>query len=151
LSFRLKALQNAPLSHNAEFLLTITDHQTINLVKPFTLRLGKVPVAIVHLSSGSGSASAMKAAIDGLQVPCEFLATLPSRTNLYSYSTLFVSLGTTSGNIHTLTTDESNKLANYLFNGGKLYMEGYPTWYFRIRPLFILFQVHSPSSPCLFL
>jgi PKD repeat protein len=128
LSFRIQALQNAPQAHNAEFLLTITDHQTINLIKPFTLKLGKVPVAIVCLSPNPVSASEMRLSLDSLQVSYEYLTKLPSRIN--NYSSLFISLGVSNGS-HSLTLEESNKLAGYLLHGGKLYMESYATWYYQ--------------------
>jgi PKD repeat protein len=119
--FQLKASKNAPAGHNAEMLLTLTDHQLINEQIPFTLVLGKLPVAIVRLSADSGSASAIKMSLDSLHVPYEFHYTLPARIN--HFSSLFVLPGINPSSSHSLTMAESTKLSGYLSQGGKLYME----------------------------
>jgi len=126
--FQLYASRNAPFGHQASMLLILTDHLSINKQIPFTLVLGRVPVAIVRLCSTPGSAAAMELALDSLQVPYEFFTTLPPEADLYS--SMFVSLGTISGS-HALTQEESARLADYLSKGGKLYMESFATWYYQ--------------------
>jgi PKD repeat protein len=132
LTFRLQASQSTPQSHNAELLLTITDHKTINLVKQFNLQLGKVNVAIFSLSLNQASASGMRSSLDSLQVAYEYHTSLPYKIN--QFSSLFISLGTTAVN-HILTQPESTQLANYLSKGGRLYMEGYSTWYYNNKTI----------------
>ena len=127
--FRLQASQNTPQSYNAELLVSLTNHQTINVVKPFTLKLGKVPVAVFGLSSSQqGSATAMKLSLDTLQVPYEYFTDLPASLN--QFSSLFISLGT-SGSIHVLSQNEAVQLAHYLSLGGRIYLEGYGTWHYQ--------------------
>jgi len=143
LNFRIQASQNTPQSHNAELLLSITDHQMINLIKPFILKLGKVPVAIFSLSLNHGSSSAMKLSLDSLQVSYEYFTSIPYR--LQSYSSLFITLGT-SGPTHVLNQNESTQLANFLSNGGRIYMEGYSTWHYQNNTLLHPYFKYSTSK-----
>jgi hypothetical protein len=52
---------------------------------------------------------------------------MPADRNLYA--SIFVCLGTYAEN-HVLTADEGQMLADYLNQGGNLYMEGADTWYY---------------------
>jgi PKD repeat protein len=145
LHFQVNASRNAPVGHHADMLLTLTDHQLLNEQIPFTMVLGKMPVAIICLSSHAGSATAMKTALDSLQVPYEFLTELPSSIDLFS--SLFISLGTSTGS-YTLSQVEAFQLSGYLDKGGKIYMEGYPTWHYQKNtPLHPYFKYTTQKVP----
>ena len=70
----------------------------------------------------------MKLSLDSLQVPYEFFTDLPA--SIFQYSSLFISLGT-SGPIHIISQNEAIQLAHYLTQGGRIYLEGYGTWYYQ--------------------
>jgi hypothetical protein len=65
------------------------------------------------------------------------------------YSTIFVCLGIYSDN-HVLTSGEGQMLADFLNNGGNLYMEGGDTWYYddqtAVHPMFNINAESDGSS-----
>jgi hypothetical protein len=125
--FEVSASRSAPVGYTASMSLTLTDHQSVNLEIPFTLSLGKVPVAVVGLSADTVSYSAMKSALDSLSVPYSSFTSLPSHPELYSG--IFVASGTGTA-CHMVTEDESVKLVDFLNDGGNLYLEVSPAWYY---------------------
>jgi len=58
-------------------------------------------------------------------VGSEMSTTLPDDLNIYQ--SLFISLGTYPDN-HVLSTEEGNKVEDFISNGGRVYMEGGDTW-----------------------
>ncbi len=71
------------------------------------------------------SGGAFGQTLDTLGITYEMVAELPD--NLSPYRRIFVCLGLYPNN-HELTPDEGQALAEYLDNGGQLYMEGGDTW-----------------------
>ena len=87
--------------------------------------IGQVPVLIINLDPTNNSAPAMQTALNGLGVSYETYTTFPADLDLYAST--FVCLGIYSDN-HVLTTAEGQTLADYMNNGGDVYMEGGDTW-----------------------
>ncbi|MFO8128408.1 MAG: C25 family cysteine peptidase [Bacteroidales bacterium] len=99
--------------------------------------IGQIPVLVVDLDGNHNSAGEMMACFDNLGVEADMESTIPD--DLPLYASVFVALGIYSDN-HVLMQDEGQDLADYLENGGCLYMEGGDTWFYDdptpVHPLF---------------
>ncbi len=73
----------------------------------------------------SGAAIALE--LDALEITYDMGTELPDNPSLYR--TIFACLGTYGTN-HVLTASEGQALADFLDNGGQLYMEGGDTWFY---------------------
>jgi PKD repeat protein len=91
----------------------------------FQLVIGQIPVLIIDLDGNSNSAPGMEDALNNMEVAFETSTSIPSDLNLYS--TIFLCLGIYSDN-HVLSSAEGQAFADYLNNGGSMYMEGGDTW-----------------------
>ncbi len=89
--------------------------------------IGQVPVLILDLDPNASSGPVMGTALADNGMSYEYLTAFPADLNLYR--SVFVCLGIYSSN-HVLTSAEGTDLANYLINGGNLYIEGGDTWYY---------------------
>lgn len=85
----------------------------------------QIPVFIFEPDPTPLSGPAIAQELDELEIPYETGAALTENCSLYR--TIFVCLGIYSNN-HTLTAAEGQALADFLDNGGQLYMEGGDTW-----------------------
>ncbi len=126
-SFGVVVSPDAPQGDVAEFTLDVTADFNIAAQGSFNLSIGQVPVLIIDLDGNQNSAPAMEQCLANLQVSSDDLDAFPANLNLYA--SIFVCLGTYPDN-HVLTVDEGQMLADYLDQGGRLYMEGGDTWYY---------------------
>jgi hypothetical protein len=81
----------------------------------------------VDLDPNHSSGTALQTAAQQIEVSVEYMTSFPQDLNLYT--SVFVCLGIYSNN-HVLTSSEGQALADYLNDGGRLYMEGGDTWYY---------------------
>ena len=125
--FSASADFTTPAGYLAEFTLSINANLGISGSGELGIVVGQVPVLILDLDENGNSAPDMETALNTMDVTYETLQSFPPDLNLYS--TIFVCLGIFSDN-HVLTSSEGQILANYLNDGGSLYMEGGDTWYF---------------------
>ena len=86
-----------------------------------------ISVAIIDLDGNYNSGSEMQTAIEANGILVEYMTGFPP--DLSIYTSVFVCLGIYSYN-HILTSFEGQLLADFLNNGGNLYMEGGDTWYY---------------------
>jgi PKD repeat protein len=135
--FSVTAAANTPAGHLANFEFNMTGDLGISGYGEFEVVIGQIPVLIVDLDGNGNSAPQMEAALNTMDVAYEKLTSFPTDLNLYS--TIFVCLGIYSDN-HVLSSSEGQNLANYLNNGGSLYMEGGDTWAYdnetAVHPMF---------------
>ena len=87
--------------------------------------IGLIPVLIVDLDPLNHSGPAFQSIIDNMAVIYEYTNTFPA--NPINYKSLFISLGIYFSN-YELSSAQGQKLAEYLENGGMIYMEGRETW-----------------------
>ena len=92
----------------------------------FAEYIGQVPVLLVDWDNNHNSPDVIEQCLNNLEVEYERVTVFPEDVNLYS--SIFVCLGTYDQN-HVLTAEEGQVLADYLNQGGNLYMEGADTWY----------------------
>ncbi len=95
--------------------------------KDFFLVVGQIPVLIVDLDGNTNSADQLDLCCTNLNVGSEYVTSIPD--DLTKYASVFVCLGIYSDN-HVLTNGEGQDLADYLDNGGNVYMEGGDTWFY---------------------
>jgi PKD repeat protein len=110
----------------------------------FDVVIGQIPVLIVDMDGNQNSATGMESALADMDVAYEKLSSFPPDLNLYS--TIFVCLGIYSDN-HVLTSSEGQSLANFLNDGGSLYMEGGDSWYYDPQtPVHSMFNISGTSD-----
>ena len=87
--------------------------------------VGQTPILIIDMDDNNNSAPAMESAINAIGIPYDITSSIPADLNVYA--SVFVCLGIYSNNT-VLSSTQGTQLANYLNNGGNLYMEGGDTW-----------------------
>ncbi|MBE9491819.1 MAG: T9SS type A sorting domain-containing protein [Bacteroidetes bacterium] len=99
--------------------------------------ISQPPILILNLDGNNNSAPVIGATLDSLDADYEILTTFPA--DLSVYEGVFVCLGIFSSN-YILTNNDGQLLADYLNNGGSIYMEGGDTWYYDpptiVHPMF---------------
>ena len=124
-SFKVTAAADAPDGMFAEMNLEMIADHNIKGGGTFGTYIGKKPVLVIDLASNSKSVDTIAACMNMLQVEAEFAAEIPD--DLLTYRSVFVLLGIYPDN-YQLTEEEGLKLAEFLDNGGCIYMEGGDTW-----------------------
>jgi len=127
ITYLIQVSRNTPWGHKVPLKVTLSGPAVVNSALEFQLQVGRKPVALAALSETSSSLAAMQEILDTLGVSYDVQPAMPFA--LEEYSSVFVLLGTGNSGSHVLSYEEGFYLANYLNNGGKLYMEGVGTWY----------------------
>jgi hypothetical protein len=125
-SYTLEANETAPQGHVITSTFLMTADLGLQTLSYFNLVIGQIPVAVIDLDGNSNSGPLVHSALTDNGIYAEYKNSMPG--DLSNYSTLFVCLGT-SDKKHVLSTNEGQKLANFLNAGGRLYMEGGDTWF----------------------
>jgi PKD repeat protein len=145
--YSVSAAPNTPAGHLADLTLTLNADLGITGGDELTVIIGQIPVLILDLDGNGNSAPDMETALNTMDISFETLSSFPPDLNLYS--TIFLCLGIFSEN-HVLTSTEGQSLANYLNNGGSLYMEGGDTWAYdqqtAVYPMFNIDGTNDGSS-----
>jgi PKD repeat protein len=126
-TFTFTADTATPNGHVIPFAFLMTADLGLNTSSAFNLVIGQIPVAVIDLDMNLNSGPLILNALIANNVYAEYKNVMPSDLN--GYQTLFVSLGTSTKK-HVLTSSEGQQLADFLTNGGRLYMEGGDTWYY---------------------
>jgi len=124
-TFEISCSESAPAGQNISFIIEILANMGITAQGSFSLVAGQIPVLVVDLDENTNSGNEIVNAMNDLGIAADYTTTFPADPAIYS--SLFVCLGIYSDN-HALTSSEGQVLADYLNNGGKLYMEGGDTW-----------------------
>lgn len=99
--------------------------------------IGQPPITIIDLDLNYNSAPKIKTALESIGVYFESLTDFPVSMN--AFSTIFVCLGVYNDN-YSLSINDGQMLANFLNNGGNLYLEGGETWAYdtqtAVHPMF---------------
>jgi len=123
--FTVTASENTPTGHSVTFNLEVLADMGISGMGSFIEVIGQIPVLVIDLDGNNNSASEIIDAMEDNGVAAEYVTSFPADLNLYS--SIFLCLGIYSDN-HELSSTEGQNLANYLNQGGSLYMEGGDTW-----------------------
>ncbi len=126
-TFNITANANTPMGHIANFMVEFTADHDIYTQGDFFTVVGQFPVLIVDLDENNNSANHLHDAFLANGIVAEYSTSIPSDLTLYT--SIFVCLGIYDDN-HELTSAEGQALADFLDNGGSVYMEGGDTWYY---------------------
>ena len=133
-----------PPGYSLDFTFDIEAASGITAQGMFSLVVGQMPLLIIDLDGTQNSGPYMYSAIQDIGIGVEYVTSWPD--NLQIYSSIFVCLGIYSQN-HVLSQSEGAEFANFLDNGGNLYMEGGDTWYFDpTTPVHSMFNINPISD-----
>jgi hypothetical protein len=117
-----------PAGYQLDFTFDMSANGGVSAQGAFSLTVGQMPILILDLDGvPKNSGPHMYTAIQNLGIGVDYTSTWPDQLDLYA--NVFVCLGIYSRN-HVLTAGQGQLLADYLNNGGNLYMEGGDTWYY---------------------
>ncbi len=125
--FKVAAAMDSPEGHIAVLVLELMADHNITGGGNFSAIIGKKPVLVIDFVTNSKSVDSISACMDILQVNAEYSTQIPEDMN--TFKSIFVLLGVYPEN-HQLTAEEGSQLAEYLQNGGCIYMEGGDTWFY---------------------
>jgi PKD repeat protein len=125
--FSVTANISTPAGHLVTFDLDLSGDLSLMASAAFDVVVGQIPVLIIDMDGNQNSASAMMDAFANNDITAEYSTDFPA--DLSIYSSIFLCLGIYTDN-YVLSSTEGQALANYLNNGGNLYMEGGDTWAF---------------------
>jgi hypothetical protein len=126
-SFEVSVDPAAPAGIAAAFSFDLSGDMNISGHGDFAEYIGQIPVLLLDWDPNHNSPDVIAESLINLQVGFEVMETMPADRNIYS--SIFVCLGTYADN-HILTAAEGQILADYLNQGGNLYMEGADTWFY---------------------
>jgi hypothetical protein len=126
-TFEIVINEMAPAGEAPQFVFEMMADMDISGQGSFTEYIGQIPVLLIDWDSNHNSPSAIEQCLANLQVGYDVMEAFPADRSLYA--SMFICLGTYDQN-HVLTADEGQVLADYLQQGGNLYMEGGDTWYY---------------------
>jgi hypothetical protein len=127
LIYNITTEQGTPDGHPAPFIFTMSADHDITADGDFFVTVGQIPVLVINLDKNTPVPSPIEVCLENLSVGNEHYDAFPE--NLELYTSIFVCLGTYPENT-ILSEDEGQRLAEYLENGGSIYMEGGDTWYY---------------------
>ncbi len=144
-SFSITALPIAPPGYSATCTIEFTGFGGLEAEGQFNIIIGRMPALVIDLDkSNVPSGTQIQQAIQDLGISVEYTNVFPEE--LGNYSTIFVCLGVYSDNTKLLD-DQGQLLADYLDNGGYLYMEGGDTWFYDPEtPVHPYFNIHGISD-----
>ncbi len=143
-SFGVTADVNAPSGHQALFNVDVTADPNLTAGESFSITVGQIPVLMLCLDENHSSSPSMMSCLDIHNISYEYHTTFPPDLTLYK--SIFVCLGIFSAN-HVLTNSEGQLLADYLNQGGMIYMEGGDTWYYDDQtPVHSMFNIDGISD-----
>ena len=124
-TYQVSVSGDAPDGSTAFFDVDIVADYNRSASGSFYTNIGLKPLALIKLAGIEPSADSMSVCLQNLGIGCEVLDHIPDNTA--GYKSLFVLLGTFPDN-YVLSTEQGQKLATFLNNGGRVYMEGADTW-----------------------
>lgn len=142
--FNITADPAIPIGYSLTFDVEVNAANTNSIQGEVSVVVGQTPVLIVDLDPNASSAIFMKSSIENIGLGYEYLTNLPDNLNIYS--SIFLCLGIYSDNA-VLSSNDGQKLADYLLEGGNLYMEGGDTWFYDNQtPVHSMFGINGLSD-----
>jgi len=124
-SYLLHADDSAPNGLISHLVLNAGSQQGIERQDSLNIKIGKTPVLVIDMDPNQHSGPVILSMLNELNVPAEYEYTVPPYIG--DNQSIFVCLGYQNSN-HILTLGEGQKLADFLDEGGRIYMEGNKTW-----------------------
>ncbi len=125
-SVSVSVAEEVSIGHIAQFAFQLNSTGLQQLTDTFGLIIGRYPVYVIDLDPELLSSPGILSALDELDVDYGYTVMFPE--DLDDYQNLIVLLGRKFGN-YVLIGWQGQALADFLNNGGNIYMEGGLTWY----------------------
>lgn len=142
--FMVTADESTPGGFNAGFDFIAEADYNISMIDSFNINIGQYAALLLDLDPNNNSGPAIMEVFDNMDLIAHYSTTIPE--DLGVYKSVFVFLGVIFTG-HQLTEPEAILLADYLDNGGRIYMEGRRTWYddpqTSLHPMFNINYVHD--------
>jgi hypothetical protein len=133
------AVSETPAGHSALFSMDLTANLGVSGSGELFLIVGQIPVLVIDMDKNKNSANEMMIHLNNLGVGADLVEGWPDEMSLYS--SIFVCLGIYPDN-HVLNAAQGQKLADFLNEGGNVYMEGGDTWaYDQGTPVHSMFNI----------
>ncbi|MCD4773706.1 MAG: T9SS type A sorting domain-containing protein [Bacteroidales bacterium] len=136
--FTFSISSSTPLGQTIIIELDVTSNNgnyTNNYEMEFVI--GEIPVLIIDLDGNNNSGTEIQNICENMDVVHQYVTSVPEE--MERYNSAFVCLGIYNDN-HALSSNEGDLLADYLNNGGNIYMEGGDTWFYddptAVHPMF---------------
>ncbi|MCB0805999.1 MAG: T9SS type A sorting domain-containing protein [Bacteroidales bacterium] len=143
-TFSVSANIGTPAGQIVTFNMDMTGDMGLSASGSFTEVVGQIPILIIDLDGNQNSSDAMQDALANNDFVAEYMTSFPADLELYT--SVFLCLGVYSDN-SALSQSEGQALADYLNNGGNLYMEGGDTWYYDEQtPVHGMFGVNATAD-----
>ena len=140
-NFSVTADAGTPVAMLAQFNFDWVADNSISGADSFEIVVGQKQVAIINLATSTISPDSIVECLNILTTPSDMFTQIPD--NLNEYKCAFVCLGIYSDN-YVLSDQDGTKLADFLNNGGRIYMEGGDTWaYDSPTPVHPMFHIHG--------
>lgn len=124
-SYTVFAEESTPSGFPAHLVFNTQSSPGLTTSDTLEIRIGRVPVMLIDMDPKFHSGPAIQNMLNGLGIIHSYNTYIPG--DIDKYQSLFISLGYHNSN-HVLTWQEGAILADYLDNGGRIYMEGKKTW-----------------------
>ncbi len=146
-TYSVTAAPDTPDATSALFNFNWVADNSISGADSFDIIIGQKPVVIIDLAGTTISPDSMVQCLNILSTPSDITTEIPD--NLNEYKCAFVCLGIYSDN-YVLTDNDGTKLAGFLNNGGRIYMEGGDTWAYDsptpVHPMFHIIGLDDGSD-----
>jgi len=146
-TYSVTADPDTPDATTAVFNFNWVADNNISGADSFDIIIGQKPVVIIDLAGTTISPDSMVQCLDILSTPSDVVSAIPD--NLNEYKCAFVCLGIYSDN-YVLNDADGTKLADFLNNGGRIYMEGGDTWAYDsptpVHPMFHIIGLDDGSD-----
>ena len=144
-SFNISVNPETPLGYCADFSFYANDQAGYSTQKDFQIYIGQKDFLVIDLDLNTSSGPAIVESLSAFGLDASYFTTFPE-TGIETYSAIFVCLGVYNNN-DVLSADNGEELANYLNNGGNLYMEGGDTWFYDsqtdVHPMFNIIPLND--------
>ncbi len=124
-SYMLLAEDSTPQGFIAHLLLSTETLPGLQRQDTIELMIGRAPVLVIDMDPNYHSGPVIFQVLQQLNIISDYDYTISPKIS--DYQALFICLGYQNSS-HPLTLVEGTKLAEYLDNGGRIYMEGRKTW-----------------------
>ncbi len=125
IEFEIKASDSIALGSCYPVVITLSAENLVQLIDTIYIRIGKAPALVIDLDKNRVSAPAVWQQIKDLGYLSDYKTVLTN--DMDEYQSLFINLGKNSDR-HVLSYSEGIVLADYLDQGGNIYIESRTLW-----------------------
>jgi len=142
--FSVSADASTPGGYNAMFGFSANADYNIALTDSFDIIIGQYAALLLDLDPNHNSGPDILEVFGNMELIAHYSTTFPEDLGIYKSVFTFLGIIFTG---HQLSESEAGILADYLDNGGRLYLEGRRTWYddpqTSLHPMFNISSVHD--------